>query len=95
MVYAWVKHLIISERFLVTANTFELHPRHKLGRGCEEDWTMMRSDKKTKAGNLSFKKRRERDALDLAVLIYDIYKEKVNEGQTNANQVKKNTPRAQ
>lgn len=56
---------------------------------------MMRSDTKVKASDLSFKKRRQRDALDLAVLIYDIYKEKANKGQINANQVKKNIPRAQ
>lgn len=49
----------------------------------------MRSDTKAKAGNLSFKKRRKQDAFDLAVLIYDIYKEKVNKGQINANQVNK------
>lgn len=47
------------------------------------------------ASKMSFKKKRKQDALDLAVLIYDIYKEKANKGQDNANQVKKNASRAQ
>lgn len=47
------------------------------------------------ASKMSFKKKRKQDALDLAVLIYDIYKEKVDKGQDNANQIKKNASRAQ
>ncbi len=43
---------------------------------------------------VSFKKKRKQDALDLAVLLYDIYKERERRGQNNANQVKKNTPHA-
>lgn len=41
------------------------------------------------ADKVSFKRRRKQDALDLAVLIYDIYKEKLNKGQNDANQVNK------
>lgn len=46
---------------------------------------MQNSATATKANKLSFKKKRKQEALDLAVLIYDIYKENQKE-KSDANQ---------
>lgn len=47
---------------------------------------MSGATKSAQASKSLFKKKLKEDALDLAVLIYDIYKEKETNGQNNANQ---------
>ena len=87
MVYAWNTHLTIFYHFLVAIlnarSCILVEVARKIGR-------IVKSKGTTQVDNLSFKKRRKQEALDLAVLIYDIYKEKANKGQNNANQKKKN-----